>query len=227
MSSESPVYEVLSADSFLEWAFLRWVLHPATLPSVAERVQPQADFSAGDRSYRLDYEVLGDERRIVVELDGFSFTAHVARSATTACDKMISPLQTASWSGSRTTRSAAKRHGASSNSSSFSSSTLLSVRTSFRIQPSNQAEVVPDPVAERHLDGNSVSETYFDQARRKINRRTLRLCQDEAFSALTNYYLGGGRHAATVMSVGAGKTALGILASPYLQPAARPRSHTR
>ncbi|MFD3590406.1 DEAD/DEAH box helicase family protein [Streptomyces sp. NPDC058683] len=41
----------------------------------------------------------------------------------------------------------------------------------------------------------------------------MRACQDEALAALANYYASGGRHAATVMAVGAGKTALGVAAA--------------
>jgi superfamily II DNA or RNA helicase len=51
---------------------------------------------------------------------------------------------------------------------------------------------------------------YFDQVRGKLNHRTLRTCQEQAFGALANYFHGGGRRAACVMSVGAGKTALGV-----------------
>ena len=54
--------------------------------------------------------------------------------------------------------------------------------------------------------------SYFELARQKINRRTLRDCQAEAFEALANYYARGGDDAATIMAVGAGKTALGVLA---------------
>lgn len=58
-----------------------------------------------------------------------------------------------------------------------------------------------------------VAVSYFDQVRTKLNHKTLRLCQREAFTALANYYGSGGTNAACVMSVGAGKTALGVLAS--------------
>lgn len=54
---------------------------------------------------------------------------------------------------------------------------------------------------------------YFDLVRPKLNRGTLRLCQREAFTALEEYYEDGGSNAACVMSVGAGKTALGVVAS--------------
>ena len=53
--------------------------------------------------------------------------------------------------------------------------------------------------------------SYFDQARTRINQNTLRVCQREAFEAIANYFGKGGLHAGTVMSVGAGKTALGVL----------------
>ena len=46
----------------------------------------------------------------------------------------------------------------------------------------------------------------------KLNLSTLRQCQSEAFAALANYYGAGGTRAACVMSVGAGKTALGVAA---------------
>ena len=55
--------------------------------------------------------------------------------------------------------------------------------------------------------------SYFDAVREKLNTRTLRQCQSEAFAALANYYGSGGTTAACVTSVGAGKTALGVLAS--------------
>ena len=42
--------------------------------------------------------------------------------------------------------------------------------------------------------------------------RTLRECQKQAFAALANYYGSGGGKAACVMSLGAGKTVLGVTA---------------
>ncbi len=54
--------------------------------------------------------------------------------------------------------------------------------------------------------------SYFDMVRDKLNLRTLRQCQSEALAALVNYYSSHGKRAACVMSVGAGKTALGVLA---------------
>ena len=54
--------------------------------------------------------------------------------------------------------------------------------------------------------------SYFESVAGKLNLSTLRQCQSEAFAALANYYGSGGAGAACVMSVGAGKTALGVVA---------------
>lgn len=214
MSSELPVYESLSAESFLEWAFLRWVLHPAALPGIADRVEPQAGFATGTRSYRLDYEFVGDERRIVVELDGFEF--HGTRRAFTYDRLRQNDL------------AASDRVVVRFSYDSIRSETdrcVAQLQRVLELDPSLQRFLIADPRIEKpEMDPDplyslapapgvpAVSNGYFDQARQRINRRTLRLCQDEAFTALTNYYVGGGQHAATVMSVGAGKTALGVLA---------------
>src|SRR5215467_7746240 len=77
---ESPHTRIRS-DSFLEYAFLRWVLTPATLPQIVEKVEPQSEVMIDGRRYRLDYEIVGDEQRIAVELDGFQF--HSSRGAFT------------------------------------------------------------------------------------------------------------------------------------------------
>lgn len=72
----------------------------------------------------------------------------------------------------------------------------------------------PDPLRAlahnaRRSDGVT---SYFDSVRDKLNQRTLRECQTQAFAALANYFRSGGKSAACVMSVGAGKTALGVAA---------------
>ncbi|MGC2236550.1 MAG: DEAD/DEAH box helicase family protein [Pyrinomonadaceae bacterium] len=56
------------------------------------------------------------------------------------------------------------------------------------------------------------NESYFEMIQTKINLKTLRDCQREALAALGNYYGNGGSKAACVMSVGSGKTALGVTA---------------
>lgn len=73
MQSEIPVYEALSSDSFLEYAFLRWVLTPATTLGIVERVVPQQQITSASHTYRVDYAIKGGQRLIAVELDGFEF----------------------------------------------------------------------------------------------------------------------------------------------------------
>jgi superfamily II DNA or RNA helicase len=213
MSSDGSVFETLSADSFLEWAFLRWILHPATRPEIAVRVHPQSELVAGDRHYRLDYEIVGDEHRIVVELDGFEY--HGTRNAFSYDRLRQNDLV------------AAERIVVRFSYDSIRSETgrcIDQLQRVLALDPALRACLEPHPVVEvpemepdplyalAPAPGRApMSDTYFDEARQRINRRTLRLCQDEAFTALTNYYLGCGMHAAAVMSVGAGKTALGVL----------------
>ena len=64
---------VLPSDSFLEHAFLRWVLATAATPDIAARITPQQQVEVGTRHYRVDYEIAGDKHVIAVELDGFEF----------------------------------------------------------------------------------------------------------------------------------------------------------
>jgi len=76
-------------------------------------------------------------------------------------------------------------------------------------------DMTPDPM--RAIDPPPASShrpvTFFDRARGCLDRRPLRSCQQEALAALANYYAAGERSAAAVMSVGAGKTALGVAAA--------------
>src|SRR5258708_6099011 len=71
--------DILQSTSYLEYAFLRWVLTPAVRPEVVSRITPQREVEICGRHYRLDYEIAGTERVFAVELDGFEF--HGQRSA--------------------------------------------------------------------------------------------------------------------------------------------------
>jgi hypothetical protein len=64
---------VLPASSFLEYAFVRWVLEPAALPGIERYIAPQAEVSVGGHAYRIDYELQGSGRLVAIELDGFEF----------------------------------------------------------------------------------------------------------------------------------------------------------
>src|SRR5690348_9868872 len=79
MRADAKLYEVLPASSFLEYAFLRWVLTPATRPEILERVLPQYEVEVDRRRYKVDYEIRGDTKTFAVELDGFEF--HGSRNA--------------------------------------------------------------------------------------------------------------------------------------------------
>src|SRR5262245_36496891 len=69
----------LRADSFLEYAFLRWVLAPAARDSIASCVAPQCEVEVAGHRYKRDYEFVGESSRFAIELDGFEH--HGTRSA--------------------------------------------------------------------------------------------------------------------------------------------------
>ncbi len=71
----------LPSDSFLEAAFLRWILGACAQESVAAAVQPQFEVDVEGRQYRVDYVLQGSGRPIAVELDGYAF--HSDRGAFT------------------------------------------------------------------------------------------------------------------------------------------------
>ena len=213
------LWESVPSTSFLEWAFLRWVLTPAATPVISERIEPQSQVTVGGRSYRLDYEVRGDEMLVAIELDGFEF--HGNRSAFTYDRLRQNDL------------AATGRHIVRFSYDAIRSDTRRCVdqlQAVLRRDVGLAALLVDEPVVEPpemepdpiHALAASpsrdrqqeprVADSYFDQVRDQLNHRTLRRCQQEAFGALSNYYGGGGGNAACVMSVGAGKTALGVMA---------------
>ena len=49
----------LRADSYLEWAFLRWVLKAATTPWIVAAMTAQSVVIVDEHRYRLDYEITG------------------------------------------------------------------------------------------------------------------------------------------------------------------------
>ncbi|MGA8745102.1 MAG: DEAD/DEAH box helicase family protein [Solirubrobacterales bacterium] len=214
--SDPPAHLVLSADSFLEYAFLRWVFAPATKAAIVECVKPQRELLLDGHSYRLDYEIVGAEHRIAIELDGFEF--HSDRSA---------------FSYDRLRQNDIQATGRLILRFSYDSIRRDTVRCVAQLQailatdPMLADMLVAEPIIETpQMDPDPLhalrpsptvtaptSTSYFDGVRERINQATLRDCQTQAFAALANYYIGGGLRAACVMSVGAGKTALGVAAS--------------
>lgn len=244
MSAHS-LAERISSDSFLEYAFLRWVLTPATDPGIVEHVRPQSPVLINGHTYRLDYEIIGASVRIAAELDGFAF--HSDRSAFTydrlrqndiaATGRVIVRF---SYDAIRTdtARCVAQLQA------------VLATDPQLRglLRPSPVIETPdmdPDPVAAlgpsphprplpprgerprparkdpvtaepRDPAGPFDAPSYFDTVRAGLNLKVLRACQQEAFAALGNYWganPAGTGTAATVMSVGAGKTVLGVAAT--------------
>ncbi|MFF5839648.1 endonuclease domain-containing protein [[Kitasatospora] papulosa] len=72
---------LVPADSYLEEAFLRWVLTPAADAGIVQRVHSQYPVTVQERTYRLDYLIAGETLQLAIELDGFAF--HSDRAAFT------------------------------------------------------------------------------------------------------------------------------------------------
>ncbi|TMK57400.1 MAG: DUF559 domain-containing protein [Actinobacteria bacterium] len=211
-----PAHLALRSESFLESCFLRWVLAPATDAKIIDYVTPQAETEIDGRTYKVDYEIAGEALRLAVELDGFAF--HSDRQQFTYDRFRQNDLQGAGLAVVRFSYDAIRFE---------TSRCVAQLQQLLDHDPLLARFVVADPVVEAPTDmeadplfamagvarsAMTSPETYFDSARQKINRQTLRECQSEAFEALANYYGRGGTNAATVMAVGAGKTALGVLA---------------
>jgi superfamily II DNA or RNA helicase len=216
MAAELSPHVALPAESFLEYAFLRWVLAPATDPDIVERVVSQREVEVAGRTYRLDYEITGAEQLIAVELDGFEF--HSSRPAFSYDRLRQNDIQATGRLIVRFSYDSIRRE---------TRRCIEQLQAVLQMDPELATFVISNPhveVPEMDPDplyalgpapskGHPVSANYFDTVRDKLNQKTLRDCQTQAFAALANYYLGGGRRAACVMSVGAGKTALGVAAS--------------
>jgi superfamily II DNA or RNA helicase/very-short-patch-repair endonuclease len=215
--SHPPLHESLAAESFLEYAFLRWVLTPAVRPDIAGCVVAQQIVETAGHRYRVDYELRGQERRISVELDGYAF--HSDRAAFSYDRMRQNDLVATGRTVLRFSYDAIRRETArcvAHLQAALAQDPLLATYL-VREPRIEQPEMDPDPdVAFRALrpqaGQRATTGAYFALARTKIDRRPLRQCQVEAFVALANYFRAGGTTAACVMSVGAGKTALGVLA---------------
>lgn len=221
----NPAHEILSSTSFLEYAFLRWVLSPAVRPDLYRLVRPQAEVDVSGRKYRVDYEIVGSEKTFAIELDGYEF--HGNRGA---------------FSYDRMRQNDLHASGRVVARFSYDSIRTDTIRCVYQLQ----ALLLDDPVLKNFVAANpeveipemdpdptyalapsptrgatgtqeskaaSSPNAYFDEVRGSLNRKTLRECQTQAFEALSDYYAKGGEKAACVMSVGAGKTALGVVAS--------------
>ena len=209
-------WNALYADSFLERAFLRWVLAAIANGNIAERVRPQHEIVAGAKRYHVDYAIIGDATRIAVELDGFAY--HGSRHAFSDDRLRQNDLTVEGWTTLRFSFDAVRRETARC---------AEQLRTVLAADPGlapylleypfiEVPDMKPDPefaLGDHFVKNPTMPESYFERARAAINTRTLRECQREAYEALQVYYGAGGMRAACVMSVGAGKTLLGVLAA--------------
>lgn len=66
-----PLSDSLTSDSYLEHAFLRWILQPAAHLTIAPHVFPQKEVARPKgKPYRIGYAIEGATSKIAVELDG-------------------------------------------------------------------------------------------------------------------------------------------------------------
>lgn len=218
--SGSGIHEVASADSYLEWAFLRWILEPATLPGIADHLRPQHPATREGHGYRIDYVLAGTTTQIAIELDGYTF--HSSRDAFTYDRLRQNDLASLGYVVIRFSYDAIRTDTARCVAQ-MQAALALDAALAALIDPQPTVETPTmtadplrslDPAPQPRADAGAEAPTssYFDRVRAHLRLQTLRLCQREALTALTNYYLGG-THAACVMSVGAGKTALGVAAA--------------
>ena len=206
-------------ESFLEYAFARWVLMPALNPGAFHRVHTQRSLTCEGRQYRLDFEIQGTQNVYVVELDGFEF--HGTWLAFTYDRMRQNDIHSTGRIVIRYTYDSIRRD---TRRCVEQLQALLAQDEGLRqwlvASPKiEKPDMEPDPLYSMHgVSGLELSpcamsnEFSFQLARTKLNRRTLRDCQRQALENLTNYLLKGGANAACVMSVGAGKTALGVAA---------------
>lgn len=215
MADNLTICDLLHADSFLEYAFLQWVLTPAVVAKIVPHIIHRRKIIVDGRSYHVDYAIEGINRRIVVELYGFAY--HNNLTAFTYDRLRQNDLQTAEWTVVRFSYDAIRNDTARCVQQLQEVLRLDPLLSNYCIAKPKieHAEMSPDPLAGIGRPQHKFSVRpicFFDIARTHLRTSPLRDCQVESFSALSNYYSSGGRNAACVMSVGAGKTVLGLIA---------------
>jgi superfamily II DNA or RNA helicase/very-short-patch-repair endonuclease len=210
---------VVSSDSYLEAAFLRWVLTPCVLPTITSVITPQHRVQVEGRNYRIDYALHGASKTIAVELDGYAF--HSDRGAFTYDRLRQNDLTAAGVAVVRFSYDAVRTRTAMCVEQLAAvlrteADLAKHVRTTFDVQVPDMPADPAYALLRRDIDAPDQlpeNATYFDRIRLKLDTRVLRGCQQEGLAALANYYGQGDANAACVMSVGAGKTALGVAAA--------------
>lgn len=217
MLRDVPLYEAITSESYLEYAFLRWVLHPTARSEIAARITPQYESTTAGHTYRIDYVVRGAQYLFAVELDGFEF--HGSRHAFSYDRLRQNDLQTAGFVIVRfsydSIRLDTERCVNQLQAVLALDASLAPLLISSPVV--EKPDMHPDPLhsllqsPRMNIEMRNLS--YFETIQGKINLKTLRGCQSQALAAIGNYYGQGGTRAACVMSVGAGKTALGVATS--------------
>jgi superfamily II DNA or RNA helicase/very-short-patch-repair endonuclease len=208
--------DLVAGQSFLENAFVRWVLAAAATLGIARHVAPQYKVNVEDHQYRLDFLLQGATVRVAIELDGYEF--HSDKKAFVYDRIRQNDLTGLGFAVLRFSYDAIRAHTARC---------VSQLQAVLRSDSALAAYVVDDPIVPvpDNMDGNalwlatptsrrpSARISYFESVRDRFDMHPLRGCQREAMVALANYYRRGGLNAACVMSVGAGKTALGVASS--------------
>ncbi len=217
--NKASICENLPSESFLEYAFLRWILMPAVRSEIVKFLKSQEEVQSNERNYRVDYAIFGDDIKIAVELDGFEF--HGSRHAFSYDRLRQNDLQAAGWTILRFSYDSVRNETARCVSQLQAVLLMDSCLANLVVESPviEQPEMNPDPLYAlskspflKRVIADSDKESYFEIVQTKINLKTLRDCQREALAALGNYYGNGSKKAACVMSVGSGKTALGVTA---------------
>lgn len=214
---KTPLYQALTSDSFLEYAFLRWILTPAVDDAVLKWITPQQKIEVLDRTYRVDYAIIGQTMKIVIELDGFTF--HGDRSSFSHDRLRQNDLHTAGWLVIRFSYDSIRldiSRCISQLQSILAQDSLLAtflIDTPIIEQPDMKPiQMIPSDSPRLPIEIVDANNSYFNTIKNKLNLKTLRECQNQALVALSNYFSTDERRAACIMSVGAGKTALGVAA---------------
>ena len=172
------------------------------------------------RRYLVDYEIVGSDKIFAIELDGYG--PHSGRAAFSYDRMRQNDLASAGRIVVRFSYDSIRNETARcvQQLQAFLLSDQLLANFVVANPVVEPPEMEPDPL--HALDPSPTGggrnmrpapKTYFDTVRHKLNNKTLRECQTQAFEALADYYGGGKKTAACVMSVGAGKTALGVAAA--------------
>jgi len=189
------------------------------MPGLYQFVSPQREVEVEGRCYLIDYEIGGSDKTFAIELDGYG--PHSGRVAFSHDRMRQNDLVSTGRVVMRFSYDSIRNETARcvrQLQDLLSSDPLLAnfvvadpVVVSPEMDPDPSYALKPSPIGgDEHMQ--SEHDTYFDTVRHKLNKKTLRECQTQAFEALADYYTQGGETAACVMSVGSGKTALGVSA---------------